>query len=711
MLTTVAAFRDRVDRDCTGLVAQLQELTGRYGEEEASAWKASLRKLSSAFRSPAFSPLHLYFGSRGHLALEYQLPAAASWCDVVLLGRHRSTPAAVILELKDWQTAGDQPGSYEGLVHRHGGEALHPSDQVRGYVEYCQRFHSTVQDFGAAVHGCVLFTRDRWTAAYTAEPNARLAAEYPLFTTEGPAADALPRYFSERLTETDERFASAFAEGTYRQDRGFMAQIGQQILHAAESPFVLLDGQRRALSRCLGTVQDAFLNGETGTPPKRVIIVKGPPGAGKSVVAARLWASLVTDRRLPEGDVILTTTSSSQNRNWSYLFDQAAKASGARGVVRKATAYSPITTQRLGRLRKTHGKEFLADAGRWRDHLLSLRRHREPFQGGAEDNANLVSIVDEAHALINPEHSAGRGQFGFVVSTGPQAYHIIRSSMLSVFLLDPAQGFRTRENTSLADLRLWSRELGAGDPLEIDLNDTQFRSAGSREYVAWVESVLAGAPPEENQRLARVFTSQGMDVRLYEEPVTWEADLREQIALGRSARLLSTYSRAWKTYGVEHPHDGPAGEMDFHEPYEAWGKSRHWSRVWNYVPFGNDYTWFVAANPKGRIANDPLCEVGCPYAVRGFDYDVVGILWLDDLLWRGGRWIVNTAKVHETGISSITSKARTEQRRGTDGPYTKELIRRVQQAYRIVFTRAIRGVGVWVPDTETREYVLASLRG
>jgi predicted RNase H-like HicB family nuclease len=34
---------------------------------------------------------------------------------------------------------------------------------------------------------------------------------------------------------------------------------------------------------------------------------------------------------------------------------------------------------------------------------------------------------------------------------------------------------------------------------------------------------------------------------------------------------------------------------------------------------------------------DPLCEVGCPYAVRGFDFDYLGLLWLGDLLWGDGR--------------------------------------------------------------------------
>jgi hypothetical protein len=182
MLITIEEFRRRVASDSAALVSRLQEETGRYGSEEAQAWESSLSKLSRAFEAPSFQPLHLFFGSRGNLALEYQLPAASSWADVVLLGRYETTPAAVIVELKDWTTAADRPGKAEGLIDRAGRQELHPSDQVRGYTEYCRRFHSAIEG-PAKVHGCVLFTHQVYTTAYTVAPNDALTRDYPIFTT------------------------------------------------------------------------------------------------------------------------------------------------------------------------------------------------------------------------------------------------------------------------------------------------------------------------------------------------------------------------------------------------------------------------------------------------------------------------------------------------------------------------------------------------
>ncbi len=712
MLTTVGNFRSRVDDDCDGLISELQELTGRYGEEEATAWRRSLRQLSRIFRAESFRPLHLYFGSRGNLALEYQLPSASSWCDVVLLGRHANKPSAVILELKDWQTAGDQPGRFEGLVLRKGVQELHPSDQVRGYTEYCRRFHSAVQEFEANVYGCVLFTRDPWTDAYRASPNDRLAMAYPLFTmAEQDVGASFPAYFQERLTESDAPFAEAFATGRYRQERGFVAQIGAQILDPSNSAFELLDGQRRAFAECSAVIRDNFHAAGTTTPLKRVVIVKGPPGSGKSVIAARLWASLVTDQKLPEGDVVMVTTSLSQYSNWQRLFDQSAeKGSGARGVVRKATTFTPLTGPAFVSGRSRFGDQWLADAANWREHLRDMRARGVPFRSGTEDNVNLVSIVDEAHALINPEHSDGRGRFGFVGNVGPQAYHIIRSSLLTVFLLDPNQGFRTQENTSYDDIREWARELGAGEPIEVDLAGMQFRCAGSHEYVQWAESMLAGSAVERNTVLARTFLGQSMDVRIFNEPESWEQALRERLAEGRSARLLASFSRAWRTAKAANPHDLAPSSMDFHEPYFVAGEARRWSRVWNVVQHA-DYTWFVAGRPGSPIADDPLCEVGCTYAVRGFDFDYVGLLWLDDLKWRSGQWLVSPEAVRETGYSNLPKRASAEQAKGRPGAATAELNLRVAQAYRILLTRAHKGVYIWVPDDETREYLSGSLFG
>ncbi|MFZ3376182.1 MAG: DNA/RNA helicase domain-containing protein [Chthoniobacterales bacterium] len=106
------------------------------------------------------------------------------------------------------------------------------------------------------------------------------------------------------------------------------------------------------------------------------------------------------------------------------------------------------------------------------------------------------------------------------------------------------------------------------------------------------------------------------------------------------------------------------------------------------------------------MAEDPLCEVGCPYAVRGFDYDYVGVLWLNDLLWRDDHWEINAATVHERGMANLARQARRE--KSQTGRATQQVLDRTLRAYRILLTRALKGSYIWIADTETKRYVKGS---
>lgn len=705
MLMTVLEFLDAVRSDRQALIANLQSITGRSGDEERAAWEASLPALADTLATPALGSLHLYVADHGFLDLEYQLPAASSWCDVVLLGRGTAGPSAVIVELKHWITRGDRPGPAEGLMERSGALVLHPADQVRGYTEYCRRFHSAVQDQQANVRGCVLFTRDYFIQSYAEAPNDRLVGDYPCFTLAPALREAWPEYLARTLDSPDEQFARAFVAGRYRQDRGFVRQIGAQIRDRTGSSFELLDHQRRAFAVVRAQLESTVLG--VRMPRKQVIVIQGPPGSGKSVLAARIWSALVTDERLPEGAAVLATTSTAQTSNWSKLFQIAGDTQAASGVIRRAASYVPITTQTLGRLRREHGADFAADPAVWRENVQLLRNWGVSFQDGSRDEQYLVSVVDEAHALINPERTEGRGQFGFAPTFGPLAWHIIRCSTVSIFLLDADQGFRDRENTAVDDIRKWATDLGAEVGDIISLEGAQFRCAGSTDYVEWVEGLLRGEPVAKLVAIAarwrRVF-----HVGIAETPAALEDNLRGQSVRGGTVRLLASYARKWKTKGAAQPHRLPPAQQDFHESYtDASGTERYWSKVWNFIPQnGSDYTWFIQAPEGSPMYADPLCEVGCPYAVRGFDFDHIGVLWLRDLVWRGDKWHADLGQVLDTGLNRSVQAAAKER---APGSAHEKLRVALAQAYRILLTRGIKGCYLWIEDAETLAHIRACL--
>lgn len=724
MLITVGDFVDRVEHGLPDLVADLQDVTGRSGDEEKKAWEESFAAILPVLKDLNQPDLQIYFSENGPMSLEYRLPASFSFADLVLLGNHNNQPAAVIVELKNWLTRSDSPGQVEGLMVRQGQVSLHPSDQVCGYTNYCQQFHSAVQDHSAKVHGCVWFTRDSFISSYRNVPNGKLTEKFPCFAVQDPAQRAgLVAYFRDRLTEPNPDFAAAFEAGRYSQNRNFCQNIGEQILRPESTPFVLLDGQRRAFNRCWEFIQNNVLRSD---PPRRCsIIIEGPPGSGKSVIAARLWASLVQDSRLPKGNVVITTTSQSQNSSWAHLFTTASGKKAAAGAIKKANAYMPAISKELNGIEKKYPGS-LRGMDDWRENIALLRNVGKNFR--MQDQEMLISIVDEAHALINPEKSSGRGQFGFDPRLGPQAWHIIRSSVVTIFLLDPQQSFRERENTSVADIKFWSLELGAEIPDSISLADSQFRCNGSKEYVDWIDQLLKGASSPTLRKLAQSWRapqrplgaqpigaaaaeppgsgtghSGQFEFDVFESPQELEDALRFKAESRVNVRLLASYAREWVTGKAASPHNLPNPMKDFQIPYSENGRSRIWYKVWNYAP-GGDYSYFNQGAPGMPIAQDPLCEVGCPYAVRGFDFDYVGILWLSDLVWRDDHWELQPDHVFETGLSRILG--RVKKNPDPKSQDYEQLLAKIAQGYRILLTRAIRGVYFWVEDAETRDHLV-----
>ena len=259
MITTVNEFCGRVESDMAGLLDELLQRTNRNSPKEREAWLNSLPALSRvlAQAQECHRPLGGMHLSLGHVTLEYRLPAASAWCDAVLLGENaQSKPQALVIELKHWDTTGDQPGIRECLVLRRNGQEHHPSDQVRGYVEYCRNFHSAVALHSASVEGCVYFTRPGTIQAYRLPPNAQLAASYPVFSLfEERDARRFSTYIAGHLTKEHPQFAVDFARGHYEQNRNILVQVARSLRESKARPFVLLDEQRRGFALCLDVIE------------------------------------------------------------------------------------------------------------------------------------------------------------------------------------------------------------------------------------------------------------------------------------------------------------------------------------------------------------------------------------------------------------------------------------------------------------------------
>lgn len=707
MLLDVGKFCSWVEGDLNGLVEELQEVTGRSSDWEAFAWERSLPKLSQLLASSQLEGFHLSLGHQGSVSLEYRLPSSASWCDAVLLGHGADFPVALILELKEWDISLDAAGPSESLIRRKGRLELHPSDQVRGYAEYCRNFHSTILTEGAQVAGCTFFTTSGDAAVYCEPPHEELVAQYPVFTAAPvDLEEAFPDYVNNLLEAPDVAFAEAFERGRYVQNRAFVEQIAEKIKDPASTQFVLLDEQRAGFELAMDAISGILHDLDDGK--KSVVLIEGPPGSGKSVLAAHLWAALVQSHSVA-GNVVLVTTSGCQRTNWEHLFEQSARSSGGRGVVMPANRFNPGLSPKWVNEQREGG--LVVDVASWRENIELFARVQG--QRRLTESRFDVSIVDEAHALIDPTAPGAEGvpPSGWTMHAGPQAWHIIDQSRVSIFLLDSDQSYRDNETTTTASIERWAAEFGAplDDAHRISLAGQQFRCGGSTEYVAWAEALLRGDSPSEADCAWRKQASNPrapFEFEIHSSPHELEEALRHRQASTDRLRLVAAYGRPWVTKKCANPHSLPADEMDFNITLPG---EEPWARIWNFAP-DSDYTLFIQAPPGSVMHDDPLSEVGCPYVVRGFDYDYLGLLWLNDLVWRTDGWRCMSEHIFESAWPRTKAAAKKEARQGVVGPAHEQLMQRLMRGYRILLTRAIKGLHVWFEDDETRAHVEGYLK-
>ena len=361
MIIKVEEFCQRVDKNLNNLIEELILLTNRNTKNvktnERKAWASSLPSISGILTNEKLKNFYIYFETKGNMEVEYRLPSSSSWADIILLGNNGIKPTAVVIELKDWVLKNDIQGKHERLIEHNGKILLHPSEQVRGYVEYCQRFHSAVLEKNAAVHGCVYFTNATEATTYSDGIYSGLTKNYPIFTvSEEDKESNFPNYLSDKIKFPDEDFASAFDNGYYKQDRNLIIQVAKNFLESNNSPFVLLDEQRKGFEIAFEKIKSSIKNKEQ----KQVIIIEGPPVSGKSALAANLWAEAVKCLDGKE-TVVFTTTSSAQRKNWEKLFKQAGRHRVAGGLVKTANSYNPGITSHWVNLKKATGETLISE--------------------------------------------------------------------------------------------------------------------------------------------------------------------------------------------------------------------------------------------------------------------------------------------------------------------------------------------------------------
>lgn len=446
-------------------------------DSEVRSWQNSLRAISQTLE-------HTGLSDNG-IILEYQLPLTSKRLDVLLTGKDdNNNENAIIIELKQWDKCANTTSPNEVITFIGGGmrEVLHPSVQVGQYHIYLLDTHTVFYDEDAInlsscsyLHNYHSFEGDELNAS---KFNAWVT-RFPVYTADDVLL--LSSFIKEKIGNGQGMdILNKVEQSEYRPSKKLMDHVGNVIKGKKE--YILLDEQLVAYDKVFTSAKEGFHNRK-----KTVVIIKGGPGTGKSVIALNLMA-----------DLSLEGFNTHYSTGSKAFTETLRKIVGPRGATQLKYFNSYI------------------DA---------------PF------NSLDVLIADEAHRIRKTSNH--RFMRADQKSNKLQIEELINTAKVPVFLIDDDQIVRPNEIGSVDLIKQYAKTLSC-EIFEYEL-EAQFRCAGSNGFVNWINNTLG------IKKTANVLWDQNelFDFKVFSSPQEVEDEIRKKAGDGLTARMTAGFCWEW----------------------------------------------------------------------------------------------------------------------------------------------------------------------
>ena len=421
------------------------------------------------------------------ILVEYKIPLTNFRIDFIISGiDDAGNKNFVIVELKQWQKAEVADG--DGLVESFTGGAnrvvTHPSYQASRYKDFISDFNEVVYSGSIKAYSCAYLHNysDR-------DPEPLLDSRYDKIL------EGTPIYFRDDQSKL-ESFLSKYVkygkgmEVLYEINNGKIRPSKNLINHVASmfygnQNYILLDEQKVAFetARSLANTND-----------KTVVIIKGGPGTGKSVISVNLISTLLKDGL---NAIFVAPNSSFRNT-----------------LVKKLTQQHPA--QRIKNIFK--GSATFYDA---------------------EPDEFDVLVVDEAHRL--------KKKGAFMYQGVNQVDDVIKAAKTSIFFIDDNQVVRPEDIGSISELKKSARQHNA-QIYELELS-AQFRCAGAEGYINWVDDVLQIRETANYDG----WDKKSFDFRIFDTPNELQKEIEKKRKSGANARIVAGYAWEWTSAANGNP--------------------------------------------------------------------------------------------------------------------------------------------------------------
>ena len=255
-------------------------------KNEFRAWENSLEYMYKVLNDQDIP-------SDAGVAIEYNIPQTSKRVDFLISGYDKKDDANVVLiELKQWDALEAVPGR-DGLVQTYTGNAVrqvvHPSYQAWSYAMLISDYNASVQEGMISIFPCAYLHNYR-----RHEHDPIDAEQYEIYLEDAPAftrgeVTKLRNFIKKSIRLGDNKeLIYKIDSGRIKPSKSLQDSIAKMLKGNRE--FIMLDEQKVVYEEIL---DEARMSAKDGN--KRVVIVKGGPGTGKSVVAVNLLAELTKE--------------------------------------------------------------------------------------------------------------------------------------------------------------------------------------------------------------------------------------------------------------------------------------------------------------------------------------------------------------------------------------------------------------------------------
>ena len=438
------------------------------------------------------------------IAIEYNIPQTSKRVDFLISGYDKNDHGNVIIvELKQWDKLNAISGK-DALVETYTGNAMrqvvHPSYQAWSYAMLIKDYNQVVQEEQIDLFPCAYLHNYR-----RIENDPIDEEQYQIYLEDAPAftrgqVDELRSFIKKCITTGDNKeLLYAIENGKIKPSKSLQDSITKMLKGNRE--FVMLDEQKVVYEEILAASRKSMVDNK-----KRVIIVQGGPGTGKSVVAINLLAQLT---------------------NEDQFCQYVSKNSAPRNVYREKLK---------GEMRKSSIDNMFKGSGIY-----------------TETGNGIVDtiLVDEAHRLNEKS--------GMFQNKGEnQIKEIIHAGRCSVFFIDESQRVTLKDIGCVREIEKWAKEANA----EVSYMElvSQFRCNGSDGYLAWLDNAL-----EIRETANWDMEDIDYDIRILESPHDMRDIIIEKNRISNNrARILAGYCWNWLTDGVNDTniHDIKIGDFE-----------------------------------------------------------------------------------------------------------------------------------------------------